>query len=414
MIDKFDFSGNSPWSELRKKRIKKLLPQAMKLAGVDAWVIICRENANDPLADHVGGENAGREMGIIFALHGGDEVHSTAFSPWGEVVGLRELELHDEIISLENPETLYNDIAEKLHKLGPNRIAVNSSAKNIADGLSYTQRSKLEHALESMQDKLVSSQDLVSEWLSVKLEEEIDIMRRAGELTVKIIVDAYQRIVPGKTSDYDVAMWIRESMESYGVGDSWSANHNPAVNSGVARGHAGASKKIINAGDFIQTDFGIKVYDRWCTDYQRFAYVLAEGAQKVPAEDLNKWQSAVKGHRLALAAMKPGVTGYDVDLAQRKWMSKSGSDNVRWGTGHPVGYFAHDIGPALSGGQRETPPADALRVLREGQVFAFDGFYAWDVEGGQRLISVEEMAVVTSEGGKYLLKPQDELILIKS
>ena len=48
----------SPWPQIRKARIERLLPQAMQLAGVDAWVVICRENANDPLAMHVGGENA--------------------------------------------------------------------------------------------------------------------------------------------------------------------------------------------------------------------------------------------------------------------------------------------------------------------------------------------------------------------
>ena len=412
-MSKFDFSGESPWFEIRKKRIHQLLPQAMKLSKVDAWVIICRENANDPLAIHVGGENAGGEMGIVFELQG-DNVHSTAFSPWGEVVGLRELNLHDEILSMDNPATLYEQIAMKLKSLNPNKIAVNSGTKNIADGISYTQCCKMEQALGDLKGSLTSSQDLVSEWLSVKLPEEVEIMRRAGELTVKIILDAYQKIVPGKTSDYDVAMWIRESMEQYGVGDGWSANHNPSVNSGVARGHAGPSKKIITAGDFIQTDFGIKVYDHWCTDYQRFAYVLAPGASEVPAADLHKWQSAVKGHRIALAAMQVGKTGYDVDAAQRAWMQTTGSDVVRWGTGHPVGYFAHDIGPALTGGQRETPPADALRILREGQVFAFDGFYAWDVAEGQRLISVEEMALVTADGGKYLNTPQDDLILIQS
>jgi hypothetical protein len=48
----------SPWPEIRKARIQKLLPQAMQLAGIDAWVVICRHN-NDPLALYVGGENAG-------------------------------------------------------------------------------------------------------------------------------------------------------------------------------------------------------------------------------------------------------------------------------------------------------------------------------------------------------------------
>ena len=44
----------SPWPEIRKARIQKLLPQAMQLAGIDAWVVICRHN-NDPLALYVGG-----------------------------------------------------------------------------------------------------------------------------------------------------------------------------------------------------------------------------------------------------------------------------------------------------------------------------------------------------------------------
>ena len=55
-----DIDGPSPWPEIRKQRIAMLLPRAMEAAGVDAWLTLCRENNNDPLADHIGGENAGR------------------------------------------------------------------------------------------------------------------------------------------------------------------------------------------------------------------------------------------------------------------------------------------------------------------------------------------------------------------
>lgn len=90
-----------------------------------------------------------------------------------------------------------------------------------------------------------------------------------------------------------------------------------------------------------------------------------------------------------------------------------------WGTGHPVGYWAHDVGPSLSGAQRDGPPAGAnARTLRPGQTFAFDGFYSWKVGGAQpdatKTISVEEMAVVTEKGAEYLIPPQDELVLIPS
>jgi Xaa-Pro aminopeptidase len=413
------FSGPSPWPDIRRKRIKTLLPEAMRLAGVDAWVIICRENANDPIAIHVGGENAGGTLAIVFHLTK-DSVFSTAFSPWGEAPGLRDMQVHDKVVSLDQPASVFKVLADYLMALGSERIAVNSSKKGIADGLTWSQRIAIEAELSSdYRSRLVSSEDLVSEWLSVKLPEEVEILRKAGELTVQIQKEAYMQVVPGVTRDIDVANYIKKRMADHGVGYSWAPDQNPNVNSGYPRGHAGASDKVIMPGDFIQIDHGIKVYDMWCTDYQRFAYVLNPGETVPSSEDMQKWLNAREGHRKVLAAMRPGVRGYDVDQVQRVWMKETGSKPVRWGTGHPVGYFAHDVGPYIGGGQSPDPPrGDALRLLRIGQTFAYDGFYCWEVVSGventRRFISVEEIAVVTEDGAEYLIDPQEDLILISS
>ena len=410
---------DNPWPEIRRKRIKTLLPQAMQLAEVDSWLIVCRENANDPLALHVGGENAGGTMVIVFSLQN-QEVTSTAFSPWGEAPGLRDMEVHDQVIALNNPAEVYTIVASYLETLDPKRIAINSSTKGIADGLTWSQRTAIEKALSpEHKDRLVSSEDLVSKWLSVKLPEEVEIMRKAGELTGQLQVEAYGTIEPGKTRDCDVAQYIKKRMDELGLEDAWAPDQNPNVNSGYPRGHAGASIKVIQPGDFIQTDFGIKVYGVWCTDYQRFAYVLAPGKTDPPEEDQKKWENAKQGHRRVLEAMRPGVRGYDVDQVQREWMRENGSKPVKWGTGHPVGYWAHDVGPSIGGGQRPDPPSgDALRVLREGQTFAYDGFYCWEEvpgdESTRKFISVEEIAVVTQGGAEYLIPPQEDLILILS
>jgi Xaa-Pro aminopeptidase len=145
------------------------------------------------------------------------------------------------------------------------------------------------------------------------------------------------------------------------------------------------------------------------TDIQRFAYVLAPGQTKAPADALKKWEIARQGSRKVLAALRPGAVGGDVDRVQRAWMKENGSMEVMWTTGHPVGYWAHDVGPTLSG--RET------QMLRAGQVFAYDGFFMWplrsDGENATKTISVEEMAVVTAAGAEYLIPPQEELILIR-
>jgi Xaa-Pro aminopeptidase len=411
-------SSQPAWPRVRKARIQKLLPEAMSRANVDAWVVLCRENDNDPLAAHIGCENAGATAAFLF-LKQGEGLRSIALSPAGEAKALQDIALHDEVVSVEKGTDIFARVAAKLSEAKPKRIAVNSSRlMTVADGLSATQRERLEEALTpALRKRLVSSEELVFEWLSEKLPEEVEIMRQAAALTASLQVEAYRTVVPGKTRDSDVARFLKKRMAELGVGDGWAPEQNPNVNSGPDRGHSHATDRVIQPGDFIQTDFGIKVEGMWVTDIQRFAYVLAPGETQPPKEALEKWEKSKKGNRVAFAALKPGMRGYDVDKAQRDWMREAGSEPVMWGTGHPVGYWAHDVGPALSGAQKDKPPAGwSLRPILPGQVFAFDGFFAWKLAtpGETKTLSVEEMAVVTEKGAEYLIPPQEELILIPS
>ena len=388
----------------------------MSATKTDAWVVFVRENDNDPLAMHVGGENAGGTAAILF-FREGERVRSLALSPAGEAVALRDIGLHDQVVSVDRAADIFKLTADELRKANPAAIAVNSSARAAADGLSYTQRQRFEEALGSaLTSRLVSSEELVVRWLSVKLPQEIEIMRDAAAVTAKLEEEAYATVIPGLTRDSDVARFLKKRMRELGYEDAWAPEQNPNVNSGPDRGHSHSTDRVIQPGDIIQTDFGVKAGGVWCTDIQRFAYVLRPGETSPPAEVLQRWENAKRGNRIALAAMKPGVTGYDVDAAQRAWMKQQGSEPVPWGTGHPVGYWAHDVGPALTGAQRTTPPSgDSLRKLEPGQTFAFDGFFAWPIGNGEtKTISVEEMAVVTPGGAAYLIPPQEILIVIPS
>lgn len=395
------------WQRIRKQRIETLLPQAMKGAGVDAWVVFVRENANDPLAIHVGGENAGGTAALLFFLDG-QGVVSLALSPEGEATALRDVGVHDRVVSIERGANVFELAADEIRRRAPATIAVNSSTRAAADGLSATQRAAFEAALGPLAANLRSSEELVIRWLSVKLPEEVEIMRRAARVTELLEIEAYATVKPGLTRDSDVARYLKQRMRELDVEDAWAPAQNPAVVSGADRGHTHATGRVIQPGDVIQTDFGIKVGGIWSTDIQRFAYVLRPGERTPPPDVLVKWENARRGNRIALAAMRPGVRGSDVDAAQRAWMRERGSEPVPWSTGHPVGYWAHDMGPALSSAQRP----DASRVLEPGQTFAFDGFFSWKIPGGTKTISVEEMAVVTDRGAEYLIAPQEELVVI--
>ena len=408
------------WPRIREQRVRDLLPQAMRRSDLPAWIVIGRENANDPLAPHVGAENAGGTAAFLFFLEG-SRVRSVALSPPGEVVALRDVLLHDSVVVVPPDRSVWEMAAERLRARDPARIAVNSSAgMPAADGLSSTQRVELERALgPELAGRLTSSEPLVVEWLSVKTPEEVDILRRAAALTEQLEREAYATVVPGKTRDSDVARFLKRRMAELGVEDAWHPAQNPSVQSGLDRGHSNATDRVIRPGDFIQTDFGIKVGGMWVTDIQRFAYVLAPGETQAPPEALRRWENARRGNRVAFQAMRPGVRGYDVDAAQRKWMREAGSLPVQWSTGHPGGYWAHDVGPRLGGAQTDAPPSGAfVRELRPGQTFAFDGFFTWPLEDGgvrgTKTISVEEMVVITETGAEYLVPPQEELILIPS
>lgn len=406
--------GENPWPEIRKQRINELLPEALKAADVECWLVICRENNNDPIADHIGGENAGGTA--VFLFYNDDSgFHSLVFSPSGEATALSDLKIHDEVIFVERGNSAVKMAAEYVKEKDFKRIAVNSSDSNsIADGLSYSQRLDLENHLGQTSDRLVSSTEVVYEWLSIKLPAEVDILRKAAQLTVDWQIEAYKQVVPGTSTDADIAKFLKQKMATYGVKDGWSPDQNPNVNSGVDRGHSHATDKVIMPGDVIQIDFGIKIYDRWVSDIQRFAYVLKEGEVEAPIDIAHYWESSKAGNRAALAAMKPGVKGIDVDRAQRVLMKKADSEYVMWSTGHPVGYVAHDVGPNLGGSQSSHVRPASQKELKEGMTFAFDGFHSWKLrDGSLKTMSVEEMAVITKDGAEYLIPPQEDLILIR-
>ena len=406
--------GESPWPEIRKERINTLLPKAMEAAGVDAWLVICRENNNDPIADHIGGENAGGTAAFLF-FRDENGFTSRVYSPSGESTALDELDIHDEVISVERGSSAVAQAVEFIKEKDFGTIAINSSESNAqADGLSYTQRTNLEEKLGAdFSNRLRSSDELIYEWLSIKLPQEVEIMTRAAELTAAWQIEAYEMIEPGVTTDAEVAAFLDAKMEEYGVGEAWSPTQNPNVNSGPDRGHSHATDKVIMPGDVIQTDFGIKLYDRWVSDIQRFAYVLHPNETEAPEDIQYYWESARAGNRAAFNAMKPGVKGVEVDAAQREVMKANNSEYVMWSTGHPVGYVAHDTGPNLGGSQSPSIRPAAQKELKEGMVFAFDGFHAWTLEGGgTKTISVEEMVVITEDGARWLIPPQEELVLV--
>ena len=154
-----------------KNRINRLLPRAMKKANVDAWLVLCRGIDNDPIANQIGGENVTETTAFIFFTNDRG-LKSLVLAPKSEVQALRDLKIHDKVMPVSEGFDADYMAANFLINKKMKRIAINSSYRNaMADGLSYTQRVKLEELFVDQKDKLVSSAELLEVWLSAKLSK---------------------------------------------------------------------------------------------------------------------------------------------------------------------------------------------------------------------------------------------------
>ena len=388
----------------------------MDAAGVDAWLVLCRENNNDPLAIHVGGENAGRLTAFLFvrSASGTDRVIVTSDS---EGITVQERFPAARVATYPGRAGAFDAIASEIRTADPGTLAVNRSELAAADGLSATQLGELESALGSgWAARLTSSGELVVRWLAAKIPPEVEIIRKAAVLTDLLEYELFEMVVPGETTNGDMQAWMRDRIESLGLGHSWPSN--PGITTGLDRGRGSDVARVIQPGDLINIDAGVAVYDLWRTDLQRFAYILRPGEELPPDSIQYAWESARLSSRRMLDAMAPGVRGWEVDRVQVDTQAQRGSLPHWASTGHPVGYWTHDVGPRIGGYVAGGPPpaGDVARALEPGMMFGYDGNYVWpatdDGVSGTKSITIEEMGLVTATGAEYMTEPQEELVLI--
>ncbi|NLW70840.1 MAG: aminopeptidase P family protein [Eubacteriaceae bacterium] len=384
--------------------------RAIKEEKIGMWIIAGQESAtnSEPILDVMADSEFIGMTAVIFNDDGTSAVICTPI----DYNGYAMQNIFTEVMAF--PVSFAQTLSEYIARKNPSNIALNYSLDNpAADGLSYGSYLTVKQAIDlaGYKGEVISAQKAACIVRGIKLDYEIERMKKACAVTQEIFDAAKDFIKPGMNCQ-DVYKFFNDEVERRKVGLSWPASCNPGVFSGYGcpSGHMGAPDWIIKKGDLVNIDFGILV-DGYGSDIQRMYYILNDGETDAP-EDIKKAFYAVRdGIAMAAKALVPGVTGLEVDTVARQYITSLGYADWNAALGHQLGKYAHDGGPLLGPEKPRYNRDELIRTpLKEGYVFTLEP----GVPTRCGRIGIEEDAVVREGGAQFLLEPQQELYLIKA
>ncbi len=394
-----------------RDRLENLLPELMDETGIDMWLVINREYAEDPVYFTLVPQPsfAARRTTILMFHRHGDNLDLLTVNryPLGEPyeVGWEGGDL----------DAQWRALGKLIVKKNPDKIGINVSDDwPVADGLTHGLYQRLESVLPSeYQDRLVSAEDLVVRWAETRSEHELEVYGHVVSLARMVIGEAFssQVITPGVTTTDDVAWYIRQRFEDLNL-PPWFMPYVNVQRPGLACEEDQAfcgQTGVIRRGDVLHTDVGI-CYFKLCTDTQEMGYVLRQGEADVP-EDLktalevgNRWQDHLT------SSFEVGRTGNEVLARTRRRCERNGLICSTYT--HPIGFFGHAPGPTIGmwDNQGDTPIRGDWPV-HANTCYAIEGNIkarvpAWDDQFVQ--IKLEQSACYDGETVHYLAGRQTE------
>lgn len=252
-----------------------------------------------------------------------------------------------------------------------------------ADYLLYGTYLHLQELTGRLGVQLVATNNLVEELRVVKDAAELELIRESTRLNERVFQQVYPQMVPGQ-SERELARLIENTMLELGA-EKPSFDTIVAFGENAAKPHAVPSERRLREGEPVLIDMGL-VLNGYCSDMSR-TVVLGQ-PEALFVERLRLVRAA---QLAAIAAIRPGVTGVEVDEAAREVLRRGGyAETFGHGLGHGVGLAVHEA-PRLSP-YGKTPLAAGMVVTVEPGLY----MAGW---GGIRL---ENMVIVTQEGAELL------------
>ena len=234
---------------------------------------------------------------------------------------------------------------------------------------------------------------VVSRLRVVKGDHEIALLREAARLT-DVAFKAVLGMMRAGVSEVEVALELERVMRSEGA-DGPSFETIVASGKRGAMPHGAASQKRLEDGDLVTLDFGA-CYRGYHADMTRTV-----GIGSVGDEERRMYAAVLEAQVAAVAAVRPGRTGIELDSVARDILTSHGlGERFSHSLGHGTGLQIHED-PRLS----QLSP----NVLEPGMIVTIEpGVYIPGFTG----LRIEDLVLVTADGHEVLSHSPKELITL--
>ena len=383
-----------------KVRLEQVVPQVMREEGIDMWLVICRENNEDPVYFSLVPFNAlfaSRLQVLVFFDRGGEtgvERFSVNFRQMGEWYR-----------STWDPSKMdqWARLAEVVKERNPKVIGIDESeVDHYGDGLTASLKASLVKALgPEYAKRLKSAERLAVRVLERRTPGELETYPQIVAIAHAIIAEAFsnQVVTPGVTTSDDVAWWMRERSRQLGFAN-W---FHPSVSIQRPKGSPHATSDVVHRGDMLHCDFGI-TYLKLCTDTQQLAYVLKEGESEAPKGLRDGLAQANRLQDIHMEELRVGRTGNQVLAVVLKRAKDEGITPSVYS--HPLGVHGHAAGaPVGLVDKQGGVPGDGDYPFFADTVHSIELNAKAPVPewGGQEVMfALEQDAVLTKDGASFL------------
>lgn len=290
----------------------------------------------------------------------------------------------------DDPSNLVRDILKGFDLPAKPRLAISDK----------TEGETVVHLQAILPDvRFVSGTKILRTMRVVKGEDEITIMRKAGEITEAAFADVLKALKIGMT-ELEIIEEVNFQLRRHGsIGQSFTTslynsgpNHPQLFGQRLTTWH-----RKLTAPVSVLFDFGA-AYEGYCYDYGR---TVSFGA---PDEEMQRVYRLIMDSQAAgIAALKAGeVTTTQVDAAARKVIDDAGyGAEFRHRLGHAIGMDVHEP-PFLTKGD-ETPVREGMLFTIEPSITQIHTFSA----------RVEDVVVARPGGGEKLTNGWQELIVVE-